>query len=139
MWAPISAAILVAKPRYLASLAISLPTAVIASTGIPISSASLTNLPRFEIVLSSFFSPTKIDMPTPTAFNLKASFIDVVISSFDSSPSTLGPPDTLKKIGVVVVGLIQFLRSPLVTNKQSEYGNKGVIVSLGFFNPVVGP
>jgi len=35
-----------------------LPTAVTASTGIPYLSASFTNLPRFDIVLSSLLAPT---------------------------------------------------------------------------------
>ena len=47
--APCSAAILHANDRYLASFPISFPTAVTAKTGIPYSSASLTNLPKFTI------------------------------------------------------------------------------------------
>ena len=90
-----------------------------AKTGIPYSSASLTNLPKFDIVLSSFFAPTKMERPTPEAFNLNASFMDVVISSFDKSPKTLGPPETLKKIGIFVWESTQFLSIPLVINKQS--------------------
>ena len=91
------------------------------------------------MVRSSFLSPTNIDIPTPTAFNFRASFIEVVRFSFDKSPSTLGPPETLRKIGVFVIGVMQFLNIPLVRNRESQKGIRGSIVSFGFFSPVVGP
>ena len=137
--APISAAILQARPKYLESLDISLPTAVIASTGIPNCSASFINLPKLEMVRSSFSAPTNIDIPIPETFNFKASCMETITSSFESSFKTLGPPDTLRQIDVLVLLSIQFLNMPLVTKRQSAFGRRGATVSFKFSSPVVGP
>ena len=88
-------------------------------TMVEVATASLTSLPRFEMDRSSFFAPTKIDMPMPEALSLSASSIEVVMSSFDNSPRMLGPPDTLRQIEVSILKSMQFLNIPLVTNRQS--------------------
>ena len=74
------------------SLAISFPTAVTASTGMPYSSASLTSLPRFTILLCSYFEPTNMDIASALALSRTASFTLVTISSCErSSPIILTP------------------------------------------------
>src|SRR3989441_828252 len=90
-----------ARPRYRASrFSSSLPTAVTARTGTPASSPSSTSFPRFTSESCSWAAPTKIERATAEAFNRTASFIEVVIFSFDrSSFSTLAPPLTRSTMG----------------------------------------
>ena len=64
----------------------------------PYFSASLINRPKLDMDLSSFSAPTNIDMPIPETFNLMASSNETTISSLESSPKILGPPETLKQI-----------------------------------------
>ena len=71
--------------RSCASQAISFPTAVTASTGMPYSSASLTSLPRFTILLCSYFEPTNMDIASALALSRTASFTLVTISSCERS------------------------------------------------------
>src|SRR5439155_759763 len=95
-WAPNSAAIRQARPRYRASrFSSSFPTAVTARTGMPTSSPSSTSFPRFTKESCSWAAPMKIDRATAEAFSRTASFIEVVTFSFErSSFRTLAPPLT---------------------------------------------
>ncbi len=138
-WAPSSAAILHDRARYLASLFISLPTAVTANTGIPYLSPSSTALARFSKVCFSYSPPTNIDTATADALSLMASSMEVVISSFESSLSMLVPPEILRTIGIDMFGSTEVLRIPLVSISESAYSIRGSIVALAFSNPVVGP
>ena len=89
-------------------------------TGIPYSSASFTRFPRFNKVSLSYSLPIKTDMPTADAFNLIASFIEVVIPSFARSfPTMLVPPDTRRIIGIFSAVSTHARNTPLVTNSAS--------------------
>ena len=98
-----------------------MPTAVTAKTGMPNSSASLTNFPRFTIVCFSYLEPTKIDIANAEALSRIASLILTVISSFDKSvPIILEPPDTRKTIGIGNFGLTDVRCTPLVNINESQ-------------------
>src|SRR5206468_12534709 len=138
--APNSAAILHDSARYLASLAISFPTAVTAKTGIPYFSPSSTSLERFFSVWCSYLLPTKIDNARPDALSLIASSIDVVIVSFErSSPKILVPPDTRSTIGIFDSESTHVLKTPLVSINESACFSSGLIVFFGSSNLSVGP
>src|SRR3990172_5850307 len=66
--------------------------------------------------------------------------MDVVMPSFAKSfPTMLVPPDTLRIIGTALSGGTHERKTPLVTNKASLLGSKGLMVSPGFSNFDVGP
>ena len=140
MWAPCSAAILHASDRYRASRAISFPTAVTASTGMPHSSASFTSLPRLTMVWYSYFEPTNMDIAKAVAFSRTASRMLTVMSSRDrSSPIMLVPPDTRSTMGVPVEVETDVRSTPRVSMSESQYFSSGAMVLRGSSNLSVGP
>ena len=91
------------------------------------------------MVLSSFSAPTNIDIPIPDTFNLMASSNETTISSLESSPKILGPPETLRQIEDWIFFSTQFLSMPLVIKRQSAKLANGAKVFLRSSRPVVGP
>ena len=140
MRAPCSAAILHASDRYLASRAISLPTAVTARTGTPYSSASSTSLPRFTTVCRSCLAPTNTDIARALAPSLSASRMPTVICSSErSSPMMEGPPDTRSTTGTRELGLTHARSTPRVSMSESQCCTRGRTVLAGFSSRSVGP
>ena len=68
-----------------------------------------------------------------------ASSNETTISSLESSPKILGPPETLRQIEDWIFFSTQFLSMPLVIKRQSAKLANGAKVFLRSSRPVVGP
>jgi hypothetical protein len=97
-------------------------------------------LDRLVRLLFSCSVPTKTDIETALAFNLKISFIEVTRLSLDKAlPTTDTAPDTRSMMGLGRIGSMQFLKTPRVIISASAYCQMGLMVSPGFSRQWVGP